>query len=73
MDGANPGMLRSVFVDDGGGAVGGTIIDDYPLDGANGLMNHALDGEAKIGFFIANGRDDQVFVCLKAHGEIFNL
>jgi hypothetical protein len=36
-------------------------------------MNHALDGEAKIGFFIANGRDDQVFVCLEAHGEIFNL
>src|SRR6267154_6631198 len=56
----DPTMLRGIFVDDGRRVIGGSIVNDDPLDGAYGLREHALDGEAKISFFIANWRNDNI-------------
>ena len=60
-------MERRVFVDDGSAAIGGAIVDDDPLGGANGLREHALDGEAEVSLFVANWGNDYVFVGEGAH------
>ena len=70
MHGADPGMLRSVFIDDRGRAIGGAVIHDDPFARANGLREHALDRKPQVGFFIANGSYDDVFVCLEILHEV---
>src|SRR6266403_4217400 len=65
--GTDPRMLRGIFVDDGRRAIGGAVVNDDPLEGTNGLREHALDGEAKISFFIANGRNDNIIFSELGH------
>ena len=63
-------MARRVFVDDGGGAIGGTIVNDDPLTGANGLREHALDSKAEVSLFVTNWGNDYVFCRDRAHSCI---
>src|SRR6267142_1373421 len=65
--GTDPRMLRGIFVDDGRRAIGGAVVNDDPLEGTNGLREHALDGEAKISFFIANWRNDNIIFSELGH------
>jgi hypothetical protein len=54
LDVADPGMLPGGFLNNLGGPIGGTVIDQDIFGGANRLIDHALDGPGKIFFFIAH-------------------
>jgi len=60
MQGCNPGILPSVFVDDLAGGVGGTVVDDDPIPREESFAQDGFNGLANIRFFVANRSDDAI-------------
>src|SRR5207237_4228202 len=60
LEDADPGVMTRVFLDDGGGAVTGTIVHDEPLRWAQGLRQHALEGETYLVCLVAGRGDGDV-------------
>ena len=56
----NPGTALEIWSDDRCRFVGGSIVDDYPLERTPRLLDHRLQRATDVGSFVVCGRDEHI-------------